>query len=79
VVHEEQTNSQQKVIPLFQGPRLGKEPTQINQTTIHKNLKASDGARFYNSGTKKKNRRLKPRLPQDLLSDDIPQTKNEIN
>ncbi|KAF0771438.1 Reverse transcriptase domain-containing protein [Aphis craccivora] len=32
---------------------------------FHANLKTSDGARFFNLGTKTKNRRLKPRLPQD--------------
>lgn len=37
---------------------------------FHSNLNISDGARLYNLVNKKKNRRLKSHLPQDLLLSD---------
>jgi len=37
---------------------------------FHANLKNSDGARHYNLGQKTQHRRLRPRLPQDILQTD---------
>ena len=37
---------------------------------FHANLKNSDGARHYNIGKKTQNRRLRSRLPQDILLTD---------
>jgi len=50
------------------GIPLLKDWIKIQFQNFHANLKTSDGARFYNLENKTKNRRLKPRLPQDLLS-----------
>jgi len=60
VVYEEQANSQKN--ENTSTPRTKQDWIQIllkQSTTIHKNLKASDGAWFYNSGTKRKKTALK--------------------
>jgi len=45
---------------------------------FHANLKTSDGAPSDNLGTKFKNRRLKPRLPQDVLLSQSSEDEDEI-
>ncbi|KAL4107225.1 hypothetical protein QTP88_017608 [Uroleucon formosanum] len=51
---------------------------KIQYKNFHANLKTSDGARFYNLRTKTKNRRLKPRLPQDVLLSQSSEDEDQI-
>jgi len=44
---------------------------------FHTKLKNSDGARHYQLGKKTKNRRLRPRLPQDILISDTEELSSE--
>jgi hypothetical protein len=44
---------------------------------FHTKLKDSDGARHYQLGMKTQNRRLRPRLPQDILISDTEEPSSE--
>lgn len=60
------------------GTPLLQDWIKIQFKNFHANLKTSDGARFYNLGTKTKNRRLKPRLPQDVLLSQSSEDEDQI-